>query len=232
MKKIKISASTNPPPANEFHRYLRDLDDLDIDYIHCDVMDGKFVQSLSLSFSTVKMISKVATKPLDVHLMVKSPSKLHLARYIRLKPEFLTVHYETYMDKEKLKNILLYINKKGIKAGLAINPDTDVEQFKDLVPYCAMFLIMTVVPGKSGQKMIDSCLDKIKQIKKIAKEYQIDDITFEVDGGVNLDTIAKVIKAGADMAVSGKALYVAENRYDFVKKFTSGNPNTQQKVTK
>ncbi len=229
MKKIKISASTNPPPVNEFHRYLEAIDDEPIDYIHCDVMDGKFVPAHSLSYGTVKMISKTATKPLDVHLMVKTPSKWHLARYIRLKPEFLTVHFETYMDKEKLKEALLFISKKGVKAGLAINPDTQVDEFKDLVPYCSMFLIMTVVPGKSGQKMIEDCLLKIKEIKKIAKSYDIDDIVFEVDGGVNLDNISKVIKAGADMAVSGKALYVATNRNDFIKKFTSGNTNEESK---
>lgn len=229
MKKIKISASTNPPPANEFFRYMDILDDTDIDYIHCDVMDGKFVPTLSLSYKTVKGIAKSATKPLDVHLMVKTPSKFLLSKYIRLKPEFLAIHFETYMDKEKLKKMLLHISKKGVKAGLAINPDTQVEDFKDIIPYCQMFLIMTVVPGWSGQKMIEPCLDKIKQIKSIAKEYDIEDIFFEVDGGVNLDNISKVIKAGADCAVSGKALYVAQNKNDFIKAFTSG---TKPKDTK
>ncbi len=222
MKKIKISASTNPPPANEFFRYMDILDDTDIDYIHCDVMDGKFVPTLSLSYKTVKGIAKSATKPLDVHLMVKTPSKFLLSKYIRLKPEFLAIHFETYMDKEQLKKMLLHISRKGVKAGLAINPDTKVEDFQDIIPYCQMFLIMTVVPGWSGQKMIEPCLDKIKQIKSIAKEYDIEDIFFEVDGGVNLDNIAKVIKAGADCAVSGKALYVAQNKNDFIKAFTSG----------
>lgn len=222
MKKIRISASTNPPPANEFFRYMDILDDTDIDYIHCDVMDGKFVPTLSLSFETVKDISKSATKPLDIHLMVKKPSKFLLGKYVKLKPEFLTVHYETYMNKEKLKNMLLYIAKKGVKAGLAIKPDTQVEEIKDIIPYCQMFLIMTVVPGWSGQKMINSCLGKIKQIKAIAKEYGIKDMFFEVDGGVNLDNISKVIRAGAHAAVSGKALYVAEDKNAFIKAFTSG----------
>lgn len=222
MKKIKISASTNPPPANEFFRYMDILDDTDIDYIHCDVMDGKFVEALSLSYATVKGISKSATKPLDIHLMVKTPSKFLLGKYTRLKPEFLAIHYETYFDKEKLKKMLLFIAKKGIKPGLAINPDTKVEEIKNIIPYCQMFLIMTVVPGRSGQKMIEDCLVKIKQIKTIAKEYGIEDMFFEVDGGVNLDNIEKVIKAGANSAVSGKALYVAENKNAFIKAFTEG----------
>ena len=220
MKKIKISASTNPPPANEFFRYMDILDDSDVDFIHCDVMDGKFVPTLSLSYKTVKGIAKSTTKPLDVHLMVKTPSKFLLAKYLRLKPEILAIHYETYMDKEQLKKMLLFIAKKGVKPGLAINPDTKVEDFEDIIPYCQMFLIMTVVPGWSGQKMMEPCLDKIKQIKKIAKGYGIEDMFFEVDGGVNLDNINKVIKAGADSAVSGKALYVAQNKNQFIKAFT------------
>ena len=207
MKKIKISASTNPPPANEFFRYMDILDDTDIDYIHCDVMDGKFVPTLSLSYKTVKGIAKSATKPLDVHLMVKTPSKFLLSKYIRLKPEFLAIHFETYMDKEQLKKMLLHISKKGVKAGLAINPDTKVEDFQDIIPYCQMFLIMTVVPGWSGQKMIEPCLDKIKQIKSIAKEYDIEDIFFEVDGGVTLNNAKQLIDAGAQILVAGTAVF-------------------------
>ncbi len=225
MKKIEISASTNPPPANEFYRYMDALDDCDIDYIHCDVMDGKFVETISLSYSTVKGVAKTATKRLDVHLMVKSPSKFLLWKYTRLKPEFLSIHAEAFEDKEKLKSALLFITKKGINAGLAINPATKIADFVDVLPYCKMFMIMTVVPGYSGQKMIEESLGKIAEIKEALAPLGIDDVTFEVDGGVNLKNIDKVIAAGADIAVSGNALYVAENRNKFIKAFTNGGEN-------
>ncbi len=222
MKKIKLSASTNPPPVGEFFRYMKVLDDSSVDFIHCDVMDGKFVPSLSLSYPSVKGIAKLTTKPLDIHLMVKEPSFWTIYKYLRLKPAILTVHYEAYEDKEKLKKVLMFISKRGSKAGLSISPDTKIDEIKELVPYCGHFLVMTVKPGLSGQTIISSCISKIKELKKIAKSYGIDDITYEADGGINLQNIDKIVAAGYDMAVSGKALYVAEDKAAFVKLFTSG----------
>ena len=220
MKKISISASTNPPLPTEFFRYMEILDDSQVDYIHCDVMDGKFVPNLSLSYKTVKGIAKATHKPLDVHLMVKEPSSFTIRRYLKLKPAFLFVHSEAYEDKERLKKILMLIAKKGVKPGIAISPDTQVEQVRDIIPYCMAFLIMTVKPGLSGQKMIPSCIDKIKELKAINKELGIDDTVYIVDGGINLDNVAKVIKAGYDIAVSGNALYKAADKNDFIKAFT------------
>ncbi len=221
MKKIKIAASTNPPQPTEFYKYLEDLDDLDVDYIHCDVMDGKFVENVSLSCRTVKDISKTVTKPLEVHLMVKEPSVFTIWRYLRLKPMFLVVHYEAYANKEKLKKILMLIARKGVKAGLSINPDTPVSEIEDIIPYCSHFLVMSVKPGLSGQKMMPESVAKIKDIKAVNKKLGIEDTTFTLDGGVNLTNVDKAIKAGYDIAVSGKALYLAEDKNDFIKAFTA-----------
>lgn len=222
MKKIKLSASTNPPLASELFRYIEILDDSEIDCIHCDVMDGKFVENFALSYSTVKNIKKSTHKSLEIHLMVEEISKFALMKYCRLKPHIIDLHYESFKNKERLKSLLLYINKKGIKAGLAINPNTTPEEVEDILPYVGHILVMSVNPGLSGQKMIESCIPKIKKLKKLIKKFGADDVTFEIDGGINIDNIDSVIKAGYDMAVSGKALYVSENKNAFISTFTSG----------
>lgn len=224
MKKISIAASTLPPLPTDLNKYLKALDKSAVDYIHCDVIDGKFVGGLSLSPATVKDISKSVHKPLDVHLMVSEPSTFTIAKYTRLKPAILSVHFEAYKNKEYLKKVLMKISKKGVRAGLAIRPDTSVEDIKDIIPYCGHFLIMSVTPGLSGQKAIESCFDKITEIKAILKTLGIDDVTFSLDGGASLGNINRLISLGYDIAISGKALYIAEDRNAFIDAFTTGKP--------
>lgn len=222
MRKIKLSASTNPPLASELFRYIEILDDSEIDCIHCDIMDGKFVENFALSYKTVKNIKKSTHKPLEIHLMVAEISKFALIKYCRLKPHIIDLHYESFKNKERLKSLLLFINKKGIKAGLAINPNTTPEEVEDILPYAGHILVMSVNPGLSGQKMIESCVPKIKKLKKLIQKFGAYDVTFELDGGINIDNIDSAIKAGYDMAVSGKALYVSENKNAFISTLTSG----------
>lgn len=229
MKKIKLAASTNPPLASELFRYIEILDDSEVDCIHCDVMDGKFVENLELSYQTVKEIARSTHKPLEIHLMVNEISRYAVWKYTRLRPKIIDLHYEAFKDKNRLKKLLLLINKKGVKAGLAINPETKAQDVKEFLPYVSHVLVMSVHPGLSGQKMITSCVGKIDELKALATEFGLDDMTYEIDGGVSLSNISNVIKAGYNMAVSGKALYDTENKNAFIDAFTSGKKTTESK---
>ena len=207
MAKFKLSVSTNPPKIDDLFNYINKVNSSDADCIHCDVMDGRFVPNFSCSPGLAKQIRKETTLPLDVHLMVQKPSKCYLRRFLRLKPYTLAIHYEAYSDKKVLIKRLQFIYKKGARAGLVINPDTQVKDVVDVLPYCQFVVIMSVYPGQSGQKLIPACLDKIKQVRAFYKKLGINDVEVEIDGGINDTNIEQVVKLGYDMVVMGSYLY-------------------------
>jgi len=173
------------------------------DFLHVDVMDGKFVNNEKFPLEVVKDISLISKKKLDVHLMVNSI--LTVKKYAELKPEYLTLHVEIIKNKE----IITYLKDLGIKVGLAINPETDI---KELLPYINdidLILFMSVTPGEGGQSFKEEVLDKIKEIKK----HINDNIIISIDGGVNDKTIKKCKDAGCDMVVSGSFITNSDN-YD------------------
>ncbi len=207
MAKFKLSVSTNPPKIDDLFNYIHKVNNCDADYIHCDVMDGKFVPNFSCSPALAKQIKKETTLPLDVHLMVHKPNKCYLRRFLRLKPFTLAIHYEAYMDKKVLIKALQFIYKKGARAGLVINPDTQVKDVEAILPYCQFVVVMSVYPGQSGQKLIPECLNKIKQLRAFYKKLGVNDILIEIDGGVNETNIDQVAALGYDMVVMGSYLY-------------------------
>ncbi len=207
MANFKLSISTNPPKIDDLFDYMAKVDESGADYIHCDVMDGKFVPNFSCSPGLARQIKKEVTLPLDVHLMVQSPSRCYLHRFLRLKPYALSIHYDAYKNKQTLIKRLLYIYKKGAKAGLVINPDTDIKEVEEILPYCQFVVVMSVYPGQSGQVMIPTCLNKIKKLKAFYKKLGIKDVEFEIDGGINNTNIDKVIELGYDVVVMGSYIY-------------------------
>ena len=175
-----------------------------IDYFHIDVMDGEFVEKntvdkMNAFSSTIKMISSI---PLDVHLMVKD-IKNYVDMFSDYEPRMITFQYEA--DKENVKENIEYVKSKGCMVGLAINPDTKIEEIKEYLPYIHNVLIMDVFAGKGGQSFIEDTPEKIKELKEYITENNID-ISIEVDGGINYDTAEKVSQAGADIAVVGTFL--------------------------
>lgn len=221
MEKIKLSVSTNPAPLDKMFEYIAKLNDSEADFVHCDVMDGKFVENFTYSSSMVKQVKKESALPLDVHLMVQSPSKWTLRKFLKAKPYSLTIHYEVYENKQELIDCLQYIYKKGSKAGLAINPDTKISDVEAVLPYCQFIIVMTVVPGKSGQTIIPDCLNKIKQIRRFYKKLGITDVEVEVDGGVNGENIQKAIDLGYDVVVMGSYIYNQKNQLKAIKDIKS-----------
>lgn len=192
---------------------LTKLNDTDVDFIHVDVMDGKYVENKSLPFKEMRHIYKFTDKRLDVHLMVASPS-IYISDYASLNTEYITIHLDTLEDT--LSNLKL-IKSYGIKAGLALNPDDKVEKLIPYLPYIDLILVMGVIPGKGGQKFIDKTIDKLKELKALKKEYKDFNFKVSVDGGVN-DIVAKKIHNLTDIMVSGNYITSSE---DYQKKINS-----------
>lgn len=163
------------------------------DFLHVDVMDGRFVDNKKFPLEVVKDVKQISKKPLDIHLMVENYDLIK--EYAKLTPEYLTFHVEIIDDY----SLIDYVKSLGIKVGLAINPETDI---KYLVPYLDdidLVLFMSVTPGAGGQEFKEEVVEKIKELKKIAPS----DLIVSVDGGVNGKTISLCKYAGCDMVVAG-----------------------------
>ena len=205
-----LSASTNPPRTKEeMFDYIKKLNKTQVDFIHCDVMDGNFVSAKTYDYKTVKDISKITNKKLDVHLMVKSPS-LKLKKYAKAGAYSITIHYEAYKNKKKLIRDLQKIKKYGCFAGLSFNPATSVLDILPYIFYCDMLLVMSVVPGKSGQEFMNETLLRLDTINKFLKKQKLETVV-EVDGGVNLDVLPQLISRQVSSVVVGAFLYKSKN---------------------
>ena len=181
------------------------------DYFHIDVMDGKFVEQDTTEVmqeytNTLKQITNI---PLDVHLMVEDV-KTYIDSYIPFEPNIITFHLEACKDNEKVKKHIKYLQENGVKVGISIKPNTKVKEVFEFLPYLHLVLIMTVEPGKGGQKLIPETVEKIKILKQYIEENNLDTY-IEVDGGINPETVSLVKDAGADIIVAGSAIISAEN---------------------
>ena len=150
----------------------------------------------------------------DVHLMVKNPIKV-IKDYISLKPSIITVHYEAVKSVRQLKKMSKMVRQKGLLFGVSLCPSTPASVLVGLINYIDLVLIMSVVPGKSGQSFIESSLDKIKDVKCLVENR---DIIIEVDGGINPDNFKSVVDAGATFLVMGNAFYKSDNRAKLLEK--------------
>ena len=190
---------------------LKKLDETDVDYIHVDIMDGKFVKNKTMPFSEMKNIYKYTSKRLDVHLMVDDPEKF-IPLYASLNTEYITFHVEIDKDIEKC---LKLIKDYSIKAGLAIKPNTPISDLIPYLPFIDMILVMSVEPGEGGQEFIPNSEKRITEIRKLLNEYNSKAV-INVDGGVNNST--KDLCYDADILTSGSYIVKGE---DFQEKITS-----------
>ena len=174
-------------------------------------MDGKFVekdtQKMMYDYSnTIKQISNI---PLDVHLMVEN-IKENIDRYIPLEPSIITFHYEACKNDKEVIRLINYIKEAGIKPAISIKPNTSIDKIIKFIPMLYMVLVMTVEPGKGGQKLIPECLVKAKELKDYIEQNNLDTY-IEVDGGVNKETVEAVKQARVDISVAGSAIINAED---------------------
>lgn len=180
------------------------------DLIHCDVMDGSFVEPITFGGQMVKNIRPLTKLPLDVHLMIEHP-KTQIKFFAEAGADIITVHYEACAKilKDYLKETLELIKSYGVKCGAVVNPDVPVEELFPVFPLCDMVLLMSVFPGYGGQKFIQSVLEKIKSAREYAQTIGKPDMDIEVDGGINAQTAPLAISAGANVLVAGSALFGA-----------------------
>lgn len=180
------------------------------DLIHCDVMDGSFVEPITFGGQMVKNIRPLTKLPLDVHLMIEHP-KTQIKFFAEAGADIITVHYEACarISQGYLKETLELIKSYGVKCGAVVNPDVPVEELFPVFPLCDMVLLMSVFPGYGGQKFIPSVLEKIKSAREYAQTIGKPDMDIEVDGGINAQTAPLAIAAGANVLVAGSALFGA-----------------------
>lgn len=176
------------------------------DWIHCDVMDGRFVPNISFGFPILKAVKKVAKKPLDVHLMILEPEK-YIVDFRNAGADVLSVHIEA---SPHLHRTIQQIKEHGMMAGVAINPHTPVSQLEHVIAAIDLVCLMSVNPGFGGQKFITNTYIKIKQLKDLIAASN-SKAKIEVDGGVDLLNAGALLEAGADVLVAGNTVFSAEN---------------------
>lgn len=208
MKNIKIAPSILSADFSKMGEEVRSLEINGADVVHCDVMDGVFVNNITFGIKMVEDIRKETTLPLDCHLMIVQPEK-YVERFAKAGADIITVHYEACRDN--LKEVLQLIKSTGVKCGAVINPDTPVEKIADVIPMCDMVLVMSVFPGFGGQKFIPEALDKLRQVKAIIDGCG-KEIDLEIDGGVTAENVEEIKAAGANVIVAGSAVFKAADR--------------------
>lgn len=201
-----IAPSVLSADFGNLERDIRMLNDSACDWIHCDIMDGNFVPNISFGFPVLDVIGKVATKPLDVHLMIEGPER-YIDRFKQAGADILTIHYENNVH---LHRVLGQIREAGMKAGVVLNPGTPVEVISDVVSLLDVVLVMSVNPGFGGQQFIDNTYNKILRLKQLRTDTW-GNFLIEVDGGVNADNAAKLFSAGADVLVAGSYVFKSED---------------------
>ena len=214
MQNIKIAPSILSADFSKMGEEVRSLQDSGADLVHCDVMDGVFVNNITFGIKMVEDLRKITTLPLDCHLMIVHPEK-YVERFAKAGADIITVHYEACQDN--LKEVLNLIKSTGVKCGAVINPDTPVEKIADVIPLCDMVLVMSVFPGFGGQKFIPEALDKLREVKAIVSACG-KDIDIQIDGGVTPENVALVKEAGANVIVAGSAVFKAQDRRDTIAK--------------
>ncbi len=202
--------------AADFGNLSRDIamvNNSQADWIHCDIMDGVFVPNISFGFPVLEHIKRLATKPLDVHLMIVDPDR-YLERFRDAGSNILTVQYEACIH---LNRTVSEIRRLGMKAGVALNPHTPVSHLKHVLHYIDMVLIMTVNPGFGGQSFINESYDKIAEMREMI-DSDGSNVLIEVDGGIDTNNASKLVSAGVDVFVSGDAIFSSPDPSETIRK--------------
>ena len=177
--------------------------------VHIDVMDGQFVPEITYGHPVIRSIRPLTKLPFDVHLMVDNPEN-QINSFIDAGADWITFHIESSSHAHRL---IQMIHERGKKAGVAICPGTPLSLLTEIVKSADIILVMTVNPGWGGQKLIPSCVNKVRELKKL-REQNGYSYLISVDGGVNQDTVASVLEAGTDIVVSGSAFFNGSLKWD------------------
>lgn len=209
---MKIAPSILSADFGRLDEEIKKICDGGCDFVHVDVMDGHFVPNLTIGPVVVNAVAKVATKPLDIHLMVEN-NTFFVELFAPIKPEFISFHIEAEKHPHRL---IQKIRSYGIKPAIVLNPHTPISAIEYLLEDLDMVLLMSVNPGFGGQKFIPSVLQKAAVLKKMIQERNLD-LLIEVDGGVNDKNVRDLENAGVDIVVAGNYIFSASNYESAIK---------------
>ena len=215
---VEVATSFLEVKKENVIKTIYDLEVAGTNYFHIDVMDGQFVKNNTVDIMReyTEYIKQVANTKTEVHLMVKDVES-YVKAYVDMEVNCITFHLESLKSENEILKIISYIKQNNIQVGLAISPNTNIEEVYKYLPYIHRVLIMTVEPGMGGQKLIPETVKKIKELNIFAYENNFD-IDIEVDGGINEKTARTVIDAGANILVAGSYIINSDNFKDAIKK--------------
>ena len=212
MKEILIAPSVLAADFANLQRDVEMLNKSEADWFHIDIMDGVFVPNISFGMPVLRDIAKHAKKTIDVHLMIVDPDR-YIKEFAALGANILTVHYEACPH---LHRTLQAIKAEGMKAGVALNPHTNIDLLEDVIHDIDLVCIMSVNPGFGGQSFIENTYSKVRKLKELIKKQGADTL-IEIDGGVTNKNAAALVNAGADVLVAGSYVFKATNQIETIK---------------
>ncbi len=204
---IKIAPSILSSDFSQLGDEIKRVEAAGADIIHIDIMDGHFVPNLTFGPPIVAAIRKCTKLPFDVHLMISDPEQ-YIDPFIAAGADIISVHVEA---TNHLHRLIQSIKQQGVKAAVALNPATSLVFIEEILTDVNMVLLMSVNPGFGGQKFIPSSLTKLKKLKQILVERNLEKVDIEIDGGINLDNVQSITSAGANIIVAGSAVFNHSN---------------------